>query len=55
MPKFEDQLHAGLMREHGSAPADARVPATWRRHLASRRALLAGGVGGLAAASEEVR
>src|ERR1017187_3750940 len=27
MPKFEDQLYAGLMREHGSALAHARLPA----------------------------
>jgi hypothetical protein len=26
MPKFEDQLYAGPMREHGSALADARLP-----------------------------
>jgi hypothetical protein len=55
MPKFEDQLYAGLMREHGSALAHARLPAASRRHLTSRRALLASGVGGLAAAGEEVR
>jgi hypothetical protein len=54
MPRFEDRLHAGLMREYGSALEEARLPAASRRHLPSRWALLASGVGGLAA-SEEVR
>ncbi len=50
MPEFEDQLYAGLMREHGSALAGASLPAALRRHLTSRRALLASGAAGTAAA-----
>jgi hypothetical protein len=48
MTKFEDQLYADLMREHGPALADTRPPAASQRHIASRRVLLASGAGGLA-------
>jgi hypothetical protein len=51
MTKFADQLYADLMREHGSTLADTRPPAGSRRQFASRRALLATGAGGLAAAA----
>jgi hypothetical protein len=51
MTKFADQLYADLMREHGAALATARQPAASRRHIASRRVLLATGAGGLAVAA----
>jgi hypothetical protein len=51
MTKFEDQLYADLIREHGAALAATRPPAASRRHLTSRRALLATGAAGLAAAA----
>lgn len=51
MTRFEDQLYADLIREHGAALAATRPPAPSRRHLTSRRALLATGAGGLAAAA----
>jgi hypothetical protein len=51
MTKFADQLYADLLREHGSTLAQIRPPATARRHIASRRALLATGAGGLAVAA----
>jgi hypothetical protein len=51
MTKFADQLYADLMRQHGSALAGTRPPAASRRHIASRRALLATGAGGLAVAA----
>ena len=50
MTKFEDQLFDDLMREHGSTLTNARRPAP-RRHVATRRALLAVGGGGVAAAA----
>jgi hypothetical protein len=51
MTKFEDQLYADLMRQHGPALAGTRLPAASRRHIASRRALLATGAGGVAIAA----
>lgn len=51
MTKFADQLYADLMREYGPALAGTRPPAASQRHFASRRALLATGAGGLAAAA----
>ena len=42
MTKFADQLFDDLMREHGSALARTRPPAP-RRHMATRRTLLAAG------------
>lgn len=39
------------MRQHGPALADTRPPTASRRHIASRRALLATGAGGLAIAA----
>jgi hypothetical protein len=51
MTKFADQLYADLMRQHGPALAGTRPPAASRRHIASRRALLATGAGGLAVAA----
>lgn len=53
MPKCEGRLYAGLMREHGSVLAGARLPAALRRHLTPRRALLASGAAGTAAAGGE--
>jgi hypothetical protein len=50
MTKFEDQLFDDLMREHGSKLIHARPPAP-SRHMATRRALLAVGGGGLAVAA----
>jgi len=43
MTKFADQLFDDLMREHGPALAQLRLPAQPRRTLPARRALLAGG------------
>jgi hypothetical protein len=51
MTKFEDQLYADLMREHGPALAGTQLPAASRRHIASRRVLLATGAGGVAVAA----
>jgi hypothetical protein len=48
--KFEDQLFADLMREHGSTLAHTRVPAP-RRHVAARRTLLVTGTGVAVAAA----
>jgi hypothetical protein len=50
MTKFADQLFDDLMREHGSTLSNARTSAP-RRHVASRRALLAVGGGGVAVAA----
>ena len=50
MTKFADQLFADLMREHGSTLARTRPPAP-RRHIASRRTLLATGTGFVAIAA----
>jgi hypothetical protein len=50
MTKFADQLFDDLMREHGSTLTNARTPAP-RQHLATRRALLAVGGGGVAVAA----
>ena len=49
MTKFADQLFADLMQEHGSTLAQTRPPAP-RRHIASRRTLLATGTGFVAVA-----
>jgi hypothetical protein len=51
MTKFADQLYADLMQQHGPGLADIRPPATSRRHVASRRVVLAAGAGGLAVAA----
>jgi hypothetical protein len=51
MTKFEDQLYADLMRQHGSVLAATKLPALSRRHIASRGALLATGAGGIAVAA----
>jgi hypothetical protein len=51
MTKFADQLYVDLIREHGSALPVTGAPAASRRHLASRRVLLATGAGGVAAAA----
>jgi hypothetical protein len=50
MTKFADQLFDDLMREHGSTLTNARTPAA-RRHVATRRVLLAVGGGGVAVAA----
>jgi hypothetical protein len=50
MTKFADQLFDDLMREHGSTLTSARTSAP-RRHVATRRALLAVGGGGVAVAA----
>ena len=50
MTRFADQLFDDLMREHGSILTNARPPAP-RRHVATRRALLAVGGGGIAVAA----
>ena len=50
MTKFADQLFDDLIREHGSSLTNARPPAP-RGHLATRRALLAVGGGGVAVAA----
>jgi hypothetical protein len=50
MTKFADQLFADLMREHGPALARTRPPAP-RRHIATRRTLLASGTACAAAAA----
>jgi hypothetical protein len=50
MSKFADQLFDDLMREHGSTLTNARPPAP-RGHIATRRALLAVGGGGVAVAA----
>jgi hypothetical protein len=51
MTKFADQLYSDLIREHGSALAETRPPASSRREFASRRVLLATGAGGVALAA----
>jgi hypothetical protein len=51
MTKFADQLYSDLIREHGSALAQTRPPASSRREFASRRVLLATGAGGVALAA----
>jgi hypothetical protein len=43
MTKFSDQLFDDLMREHGPALTHIRPPAQPKRHVAARRALVAGG------------
>ena len=50
MTKFADQLFDDLMREHGSTLTNTRPPAP-RGHIATRRALLAVGGGGVAVAA----
>lgn len=49
MTKFADQLFGDLMREHGSTLAHAAPRAVQKRHVAARRAVLAGGAGCAAA------
>jgi len=49
MTKFADQLFDDLMREHGPALAHTVPPAHPKRHITTRRTLLAGG-GALAVA-----
>lgn len=51
MTKFADQLYRDLMQQHGPALADLRPRAASRRHLASRRVVLAAGAGGLGVAA----
>jgi hypothetical protein len=53
MTKFADQLFDDLMREHESTLAHTRPtrPPAPRRHIATRRTLLAVGAGGVAAAA----
>jgi hypothetical protein len=50
MTKFADQLFDDLLREHGSTLAHTRPPAP-RRHIPSRRTLLAAGTGFVAVAA----
>jgi hypothetical protein len=50
MTNFADQLLDDLMREHRSTLAQTRPPAP-RRHIATRRTLLAAGAGGVAVAA----
>jgi hypothetical protein len=50
MTKFSDQLFDDLMREHGPALARTTLPAP-KRHIASRRTLLAAGAGFAAVAA----
>jgi hypothetical protein len=50
MTKFADQLFDDLMREHGSTLTTTRLPEP-RRHIATRRALLAVGGSGVAVAA----
>ena len=50
MTKFADQLFTDLMQEHGSTLAQTRPPAP-RRHIASRRTLIATGTGFVAVAA----
>jgi hypothetical protein len=50
MTKFADQLFDDLMREHGSTLTTIGAPAP-RRHVGTRRALLAVGGGGVAVAA----
>ena len=50
MTRFADQLFDDLMREHGPALTNTRPPAP-RGHIATRRALLAVGGGGVAVAA----
>ena len=49
MTKFEDQLFDDLMREHGPTLAGTRPHAAPKRHVATRRTLLAAGAGCAAA------
>jgi len=51
MTKFEDQLYADLMRQHGQDLAGIALPTASQRHITSRRALLATGAGGVAVAA----
>jgi hypothetical protein len=51
MTKFEDQLYADLMQQHGPALADTQLPTVSRRRAGARRALLATGAGGVAVAA----
>jgi hypothetical protein len=43
MTKFAEQLFDDLMREHGSSLEQVKPPTHLRRHVAARRAVLAGG------------
>jgi hypothetical protein len=53
MTRFADQLFDDLMREHGSTLAHTRPtrPPAARRHVTTRRTLLAAGAGGVAVAA----
>jgi hypothetical protein len=51
MTRFADQLFDDLMQEHGTALANASVPAARPRHRATRPVLLAAGAGGVALAT----
>ena len=51
MTKFEDQLYADLMRQHGQDLAGITLPAASRRPITTRRVLLATGAGGVAVAA----
>jgi len=51
MTKFEDQLYADLMREHGPTLAATRPPATAKRHVTARHAAIVAGAGGVAVAA----
>lgn len=50
MTRFADQLFDDLMREHGPALTQIRPPAR-RRHVATRRMVLAAGTAGVAVAA----
>jgi hypothetical protein len=50
MTKFADQLYDDLVREHGPALASLQRPVAARRHVPSRRTLLAAGAGCVAVA-----
>ena len=50
MTKFADQLYDDLLREHGPELAHLQAPVGARRHVPSRRTLLAAGAGCVAVA-----
>ena len=51
MTKFEDQLYADLVRQHGQDLAGITLPTASQRHITARRVLLATGAGGVAVAA----
>jgi hypothetical protein len=51
MTKFADDLYDDLIDQHGAALTAISPPANPRRHLASRRVVLAASAGGLAVAA----